>query len=103
MAELHDFSSGDWHVRAGSEEAFVARWIEFLEWTRDSAPGFISARLVRDENEARHYVSFGEWESAAAAGAWMTLPDFAAKFGACTALCDDARGSRYTLAATVQG
>jgi heme-degrading monooxygenase HmoA len=101
MAETQDYSSGDWHVRAGSEDAFIARWTEFLEWTRDSAPGFVSARLVRDVSEPGHFVSLGEWKDAPAAAAWMTLPDFAAKYGACAALCEEARGGRYTLAAEV--
>ena len=101
MTDIQDYSSGDWHVRAGSEDAFIARWTEFLEWTRDSAPGFVSAKLVRDAADTSHYVSLGEWNGAAAAAAWMTLPDFAAKYGACAELCEQARGSRYTVAAEV--
>jgi heme-degrading monooxygenase HmoA len=101
MAAAQAYSSGDWHVRAGSEEAYVARWTEFLDWTRDSAPGFASARLVRDVAESGHFVSLGEWDSAQAAAAWMTLPGFAAKYGACTKLCEQAQGSRYELAAEV--
>ena len=102
MADVQDFSSGDWHVRAGSEDAFIVAWRDFLTWTRDTAPGFVSARLVRDAGDASHFVSVGEWESTAAAAAWMTLPDFSAKYGACAALCEQARGGRYTLAEEVR-
>jgi heme-degrading monooxygenase HmoA len=102
MADVQDYSSGDWHVRAGSEDEFIARWREFLEWTRESVPGFVSARLVRDVAESGHFVSLGEWDSADAVDAWMTLPEFATKYGACTELCEQARGTRYTLAAEVR-
>ena len=100
--QCQDYSSGDRHVHAGSEAASVARWREFLEWTRDSAPGFVSAKLVRDAGDTGHYISLGEWESAAAAAAWMTFPDFAARYGAYAALCARAQGSRYTLQAEVR-
>ena len=26
------YSSGEWEVRAGSEEEFVQRWTTFIEW-----------------------------------------------------------------------
>jgi heme-degrading monooxygenase HmoA len=95
------YTSGDWHVRAGSEDAFVSRWREFLEYARAEAPGFVWARLLRDANDARHFVSVGEWQSLAAQSTWRGLPDFAAKFGACHALCDEDRNSNYTQAAKV--
>ena len=91
------YTSGDWHVRAGSEDAFIARWHEFLEYARTSAPGFVSARLYRDSNDARHFVSLGEWQSVAAQATWRGLPDFADKFAACHALCEEDRNSNYTL------
>jgi heme-degrading monooxygenase HmoA len=102
MTEIENYSAGDWHVWPGSEDAFVARWTEFLEWTLASAPGLLSARLVRDAGEPAHFISFAEWESVASVTAWMDLADFDAKFGACAALCEDARGSRYTLRAQVR-
>lgn len=101
MTDVQNYSAGDWHVLAGNEDAFVARWTEFLEWARASVPGFLSARLVRDVGEPGHFISLAEWESLEAATAWMALPDFGAKFGACSALCDQARGSRYTLEARI--
>jgi heme-degrading monooxygenase HmoA len=102
MTDVQNYSGGDWHVRAGSADAFVARWTEFLEWTRASAPGLVSARLVRDANEPSHFISFAEWESLPSVTAWMELPDFDAKFDACSALCEQARGSHFTLTAVVR-
>ena len=101
MTDTGAYTSGDWQVRAGSEEAFVARWREFLEYARASAPGFVAGRLYRDVNDARHFVSLGVWESLAAQAAWRGMPDFAAKLGACQALCETDRNSMYTLAAEV--
>jgi heme-degrading monooxygenase HmoA len=92
------YTSGDWLVRAGSEDAFVATWHTFLEYARTEAPGFVSARLYRDATNARHFVSLGEWQSEAAQATWRGLPGFAEKFGACHALCEEDRNSNYTLA-----
>jgi hypothetical protein len=64
-------------------------------------PGLLSARLVRDVGEPGHFVSFAERESLPSVTDWMELPDFAANFGACSALCGQGRGSHYTLTAQV--
>lgn len=101
MTDTGAYTSGDWWVRSGSEEAFVARWREFLEYARASAPGFVAGRLYRDVNDARHFVSLGVWESLAAQAAWRGMPEFTAKLGACQALCETDRNSMYTLAAEV--
>ena len=95
------FASGNWCVTAGREEEFVARWTAFLEWTRVSAPGLRSARLIRDVEDPRHFVSFADWESADAMGRWRSLPGFIEKLEACRDLCEDFRGSNYTVAAAV--
>ena len=95
--------SGDWRVRRGSEDEFITRWTEFLEWTKANAPGFVAARLIQDTEERTHFVSFAEWESGAARQAWRGLPEFSAKLGACRTLCDDMRGADYDLAAAVSG
>jgi heme-degrading monooxygenase HmoA len=96
-----ELASGNWCVRQGREEQFVARWAEFLEWTRSAAPGLRSARLIRDREDPRHFISFADWDSADAMASWRSLPGFAEHLGACRELCDDFRGSSYTLAAAV--
>jgi len=96
-----EFASGNWCVSPGREEEFVARWTEFLEWTRDSAPGLTAARLIHDADDPRHFISFATWESREALLRWRALPAFTEHLKACTALCDDFRGSNYSLAATV--
>ncbi len=96
----NDFASGNWVVRAGCEDEFVARWTEFLQWTRAAAPGLHSVHLIRDLEDSRHFVSVASWDSADAMQRWRSVPEFAERLAACRALCDDFRGSSYTLAAT---
>jgi heme-degrading monooxygenase HmoA len=95
------FASGNWVVNDGRENEFVLRWTEFLKWTRESARGLRSAHLIQDADNPRHFISFASWESSEAMASWRSLPDFATKLGACRALCEDFRGSSYTVAATV--
>jgi heme-degrading monooxygenase HmoA len=98
---VQNMASGDWQVRRGSEDEFIARWTEFLEWTKASAPGFLGARLIRDTEQPTHFVSFAEWESGAARQSWRRLPEFASKMGACRALCEDMKGGDYDVAVVV--
>lgn len=93
--------SGDWHVRAGNEEDFVKRWTEFLAWTRTAAPGFIGARLIRDSEDSRHYISFADWDSHEARHAWRGLPEFPSKMQPCRELCEDMRGTNYDVVASL--
>jgi heme-degrading monooxygenase HmoA len=95
MADSNSYASGDWHVREGSEDEFVPRWKEFLEWTRDNAGGFHEAMLIRDSGDPRHFVSFARWESAEEQGAWRSLPEFPQKMGACRELCEEMKGGSY--------
>jgi heme-degrading monooxygenase HmoA len=97
----HPYASGNWVVSPGREKEFIERWTEFLVWTRASSAGLRSAHLIRDQEDPRHFISFADWENAEAMQAWRSLPDFARNLSACRALCDDFRGSTYTVAATV--
>jgi hypothetical protein len=76
------YSSGNWVVTGGREKEFIQRWIEFLEWTRATAKGLTSAELIRDSEEPR-------------------LPDFAGRLAAVRLLCDDFRGSTFTVVAAL--
>ena len=96
--EGEHYASGSWLVAAGNEDEFLARWRAFLEWTRDSMPGFRTARLIRDTDNPRHYISLAHWDSAEQRAAWKASPGFREKMGACRALCDDMSGSDYTEA-----
>jgi heme-degrading monooxygenase HmoA len=95
------YASGNWVVNRGLEKDFIQRWQEFLDWTRASTHGLRSAQLIQDSEEPRHFVSFAAWESSEAMKTWRSLPDFAGRLGACRQLCEDFRGSSYTVVATV--
>ena len=99
---VQNLVSGDWHVRAGCETDFIARWTAFLAWTKSTAPGFLGARLIRDTEEPLHFVSFAEWQSDSARQRWRGLPEFGPRFNACRELCVEMRGANYDLAAEVQ-
>jgi heme-degrading monooxygenase HmoA len=68
------YSSGEWSVRAGSEEEFVERWTTFIEWSLDNAEGAESFVLVRSTEEPRKFLSLGAWENQEAQEAWREMP-----------------------------
>jgi heme-degrading monooxygenase HmoA len=64
-----------WHVQAGREDEFVARWREWVEWSHRQgleAP----ALLLRDLESPQTFISFGPWVSAAAVRSWRALPGY---------------------------
>ncbi|MFJ7066507.1 antibiotic biosynthesis monooxygenase family protein [Streptomyces sp. NPDC101115] len=95
------WASGDWQVSEGDADEFVDRWRAFLTWTKEANDGFLSARLIRDLNEPRHFVSFSSWRDPAAMKEWQSKPEFAELIGACRALCDDMSSGGYELAVAV--
>lgn len=94
------YASGNWHVRAGSEDEFIARWQAFITESAETAGGFGSARLLRDGDDPRHFLSFSDWADAASRDAWKSSPGFAKGLAACRELCDDFVGSDYSQAAS---
>jgi len=64
------YSSGEWLVRAASEEEFIERWTAFIGWSLKDAPGAVSFVLVRSNEEPRKFLSLGAWESQEAQEAW---------------------------------
>jgi heme-degrading monooxygenase HmoA len=96
------YASGNWVVRDGSTDEFIARWSDFLEWTKAEVEGFRFASLIRETPNPSHFISFAEWDSDAAMQAWRSKPAFAEKLGACRELCDDFRASDYVRAVSVE-
>jgi quinol monooxygenase YgiN len=94
------YSSGEWLVRAGSEEEFVQRWTIFIEWSSNNAPGAVSFVLVRSTEEPRKFLSLGAWENQAAQDAWREMPRMQELLGQCRELCEEFEAHGYTLAAS---
>jgi heme-degrading monooxygenase HmoA len=94
------YSSGEWLVRAGSEEEFVDRWNAFIEWTKDNAAGAESFVLVKSTEEPRRFLSLGSWESQEAQQAWREMPRMQELLDQCRELCQEFDFHTYALAAS---
>jgi heme-degrading monooxygenase HmoA len=101
MADGDSYASANWLVAEGNEGEFEARWIEFLEWTRDNAQGFRGAELIRSERDPRRFVSFSRWDDESDQRAWRWIPEFVARFGACKDLCEETQGGTFRRVASV--
>jgi heme-degrading monooxygenase HmoA len=99
---MQNYSSGDWTVKEGSEQDFMSRWQEFLQWSRDNAQGLQHAYLLQDTVNPRHFVSLGLWDSPDFQERWRSMPGFREKLKACQDLCDTFSNSRYQQVVTVQ-
>lgn len=69
------YTTGSWRPYPGHEDAFLAAWQEFAEWSGDM-PGAGTALLARDLRDPQRFVSFVAWESIDAVRAWKTAPEF---------------------------
>jgi pimeloyl-ACP methyl ester carboxylesterase/quinol monooxygenase YgiN len=99
---MHEhFASADYRVKEGKEEQLVATFKEWFEWTRREYDAFGSAKLIRDANDARHFVSWSSWKDAASRDAWRASEGFTRRLESVRALCDEFRGANYSLAVAV--
>jgi heme-degrading monooxygenase HmoA len=96
---LENWASGDWVVREGNEEPFVERWKSWLEWSSQNIPGFVSATLIRDLQDPRHFVSFSAWQDAASRDAWKNSDGFAERFPPVRELCEQFQGGDFVRVA----
>lgn len=95
------FTSGTWSVIRGKQDEFVARWMEFIEWTHANAPGAESFLLIQSSEEPHRFISFASWENQQAVSAWRERQEFQELLGRCREVCEDFRGTDHVLAAAV--
>lgn len=95
------YTHGEWTVKKGREAEFVAAWSDFARWTVDSVEGSSWAKLLRDRDEPRRFVSFGPWRDEAAVAAWRAHPDFQARVAAIQELVDAFVPRTLTVAAEI--
>ena len=69
------YTTGSWEPFPGQEDAFVAAWREFADWTA-ALDGAGSGILGRDVRTERRFVSFFEWDDMDAVRAWKEHPEF---------------------------
>jgi hypothetical protein len=82
------YASGNWRVKAGSEEEFIARRL------RHRAPSAGSRR-------PSHFLSFSDWADAGSRDRWKAGPEFAKGMASCRELCDDFQGADYSQVVSV--
>ena len=73
------WASGNWTVSEGREEEFIAAWKDWLGWSSQNIDGFVSATLIREIANPRHFVSFSPWRDAGTRDAWKSSGGFAEK------------------------
>ena len=73
MEELYTHTT--WRVTAGSEDEFVVRWNEWVDWSHREGLA-AQALLLRDLEEPRTFVSFGLWEDSSAVRNWRALAGY---------------------------
>jgi heme-degrading monooxygenase HmoA len=91
-----DYASGMWLVKAGSEDAFIERWREWLTTSSSGVDGFEGAHLLRSNDDPRRFVSYSGWRDVGARDAWKQSEAFGEGFAACRAYCDDFQGGDFT-------
>jgi heme-degrading monooxygenase HmoA len=101
MAQVGEpYASGRWLVNTGSEDEFIERWTTFTQWSLDNIPGARSYVLLRDDAEARRFVSLGAFENQEAVRQWRERPEFIELRNACIQLCEEFEPHEYTVAAS---
>jgi heme-degrading monooxygenase HmoA len=95
------YSSGEWLVRAASEEEFIQRWTTFSESMLSNAPGTVSFVLVRSNEDPRRFLSLTAWENQEAQQAWRATPQAQELRDRCQELCEEVEAHPYTLAASL--
>ena len=96
------YVSTHWRVQNGREDEFVQMWREALTWTRESYGNALEhARLLRDDDDASHFVSFLEWANREVIDRWSDDPEKQQRQEALEQLCTDVDGSSYAEATRV--
>ena len=95
------YASGNWRVKEGSEQEFIARWQAWLSTSTATVKGFGSARLLQDTGDPRHFASFSAWEDDGSRDSWKTSSEFASGLASCRELCEDVHVADYSEVARV--
>lgn len=95
------YVSTHWRVTSGRETDFVNTWREALTWTKSTYPQLEHARLLRDDKDASHFVSFLEWADRETIDRWADDAEKQRRQDALEAMCDSAEGAYYDEATRV--
>ena len=89
-------------VTRENEEAFIEAWSEFAAWA-SARPGAQTLRLVRDVRNAGRFLSFGQWEDAAAVQAWKSSDEFKQRLGRIVQLSSEFEPTELVVLKRVAG
>jgi quinol monooxygenase YgiN len=64
------YTSDDWYIKTGYEEAFEDAWRAFVEASRDEIEPTAWATLSRDREDPSHFRSIAYWNNGAAYVEW---------------------------------
>ena len=95
------YVSTHWRVKSGQETQFVNTWREALTWTKSAYPQLEHARLLRDEDDASHFVSFLEWADSETVDKWSADPEKERRQETLNVMCDSVDGRGYEEATRV--
>jgi heme-degrading monooxygenase HmoA len=95
------YTLGEWTVKGGRQEEFVAAWHEFAEWTAANISGSTWAKLLHDRDAPERFISFGPWQSEEAVTEWRQHPGFRERVAKIQELVDAFRPHDMDVAAEV--
>lgn len=93
------YTSGDWHVKPGNEEAFVEAWKRLARESALEVDATAWAKLLRDNDDPRHFVSFGRWSDEETVAEWSASDGFKQRFGSMKELVESAETRTFSVAA----
>jgi len=91
------YTSGDWQVRAGREDEFVAKWHELAEASLAEIEPDARSVLLRDREDPRHFRSFGEFRNETGIVKWRDGAVFGHRLGELTEMLEHAATSVYEV------
>lgn len=95
------YTSGDWHVKAGQEDDFAAKWQEISEATTAELEPTAPQVLLRDRENPRHFRIFGRWENEDAIVRWRDGSVFGTRIGELYELLDEAAPSVFDIVTSI--
>jgi heme-degrading monooxygenase HmoA len=94
------YTLGNWSVKPGNEEAFIAEWTAFASWTSQNFPGAGIGYLLQDAEHPQQFVSYGSWDNPETIRRWRERPEFQAFAGKVKTLCDGFQPRTLRLVST---
>lgn len=95
------YTSGDWLVKAGCEEAFAEKWRELAGATAAEIEPGARQVLLRDLENPRHFRSFGKWQDNDEIVQWRDGTVFGRRIGELYELLESAAPAVFEVAAAV--